>query len=444
MFFNKLNIVIIGDTMKRFLLILWILILSTSCTKAKTTQNNINTIIEEEKNILIGINYPVTGFNKLDTLIKDQVETIYNDFKENYESFNSLTEKSELNIDYIYSLVSDKYINICISIFIDSSSLPHPLNYIETFVYNTETNQLLTLENIIEKESMKTLVSMATSKLLQKYSQCIFLDQVKGQITENYNDYLLFTFDDENLTIYFNPATIASSYCDVLDIQIPLDKLKLKLNIQKEEKSVIKEEIELPKNVIDPNKKVVALTFDDGPSAYTKDIIELLHEENIVGTFFILGNKVEIYKDTINTSLSYGNEIGNHSYNHKWLTKLEIEDMLLQIDKTQEIIYENTGYTPSIFRPTYGSINEKIRKNINLDIILWNVDTMDWKYKSVDKIVNRATKNVKDGDIILMHDTYERTYKALKKIIPILKKQGFEFVTISELKEINLIREHKK
>lgn len=92
-------------------------------------------------------------------------------------------------------------------------------------------------------------------------------------------------------------------------------------------------------------------------------------------------------------------------------------------------------------RPTYGSINNRLRNNIDLDIVLWSVDTMDWKYKSIDKIVSRATKNVKDLDIILMHDTYKRTVEAVKKIIPILKKQGFQFVTISELNEVKALRQ---
>ncbi len=199
------------------------------------------------------------------------------------------------------------------------------------------------------------------------------------------------------------------------------------------------------KYVIDPKEKVIAITFDDGPSTYTNDIIEYLNKENARATFFILGNKVSIYKDTINKALKYGNEIGNHSYNHKWLTKLSIEEMLLQIEKkTQAIIEENTGYTPVSFRPTYGSINNTMRKNVNLNIVLWTVDTMDWKYKSVDKIVSRATSKVKDGDIILMHDTHERTYNALLKIVPELKHQGFTFVTISELKEIELLRKEIK
>lgn len=429
--------------MKRVILCI-LLLITVGCTKKDTMQKDIHTVIEENKNILVGINYPITGFKTLDTLIQDEVESIYNDFKEDYENFSSIAQKSELNIDYTYDMVNNEYINICIHIFINSSKLAHPINELKTYVFDTKNKKLLTLEDIISKTDMKQFAASVTSKLIEDYSSCILLDEVKNKITASYQAYQLFTFDDTNLSIYFNPTVVTSSYCNIIEIQIPLKILNTKINIHKDTKSVNTQEIELPKNIIDPNKKVIALTFDDGPSRYTKKIIEYLHKENAVGTFFILGNKVEIYKDTINTCLQYGNEIGNHSYNHKWLTKLGTDELLLQIDKTQQIIYENTGYTPTIFRPTYGSINQKIRKNVTLDIVLWNVDTMDWKYKSVDKIVSRATKNVKDGDIILMHDTHERTYKAILKIVPELKKQGFTFVTVSELKEINLLRQHKE
>ena len=114
--------------------------------------------------------------------------------------------------------------------------------------------------------------------------------------------------------------------------------------------------------------------------------------------------------------------------------------MINQIEKTQNLIYEYTGYIPTLLRPTYGSINSTLKNSTNLKIVLWNVDTLDWKYKSVDKIVSRATKNLKPGNIILMHDIYKRTYEAVKKIVPILKENGYKCVTISELNKINDMR----
>ena len=135
-----------------------------------------------------------------------------------------------------------------------------------------------------------------------------------------------------------------------------------------------------------------------------------------------------------------GNEIGNHSYNHRWLTKLSAKEQIEQISKTQYIIKKYTGYTPIYLRPTYGSVNQKLRNNTDLEIILWNVDTRDWKYKNVNTIVNNALKDVKDGSIILMHDTYKRTSEAVEILVPKLIEKGYQIVTISELKEAKKIK----
>ena len=102
------------------------------------------------------------------------------------------------------------------------------------------------------------------------------------------------------------------------------------------------------------------------------------------------------------------------------------------------------NYTPKLFRPTYGSVNKNIKENIKLDIILWNVDTLDWKYKNGKKIAENTLKKIKDGDIILMHDTYEYSYNTLKIILPKLKEENYQLVTVSELKKIQEIRNEIK
>ena len=195
---------------------------------------------------------------------------------------------------------------------------------------------------------------------------------------------------------------------------------------------------------LDIHKKYVAITFDDGPSIYTKNILETLKKNNVNATFFVLGNKVETYQDLLKRSLNDGNVIGNHSYNHKWLIKLNKEEIKEQVNKTNEEIQKYTGYIPTLLRPTYGSVNQTLKNIPNMDIVLWTVDTMDWKYKNVSKIVSRATSRLKDGDIILMHDIYKRTANALEKIIIEIKKQGFEIVTVLELKEIQKLRKYEQ
>lgn len=196
--------------------------------------------------------------------------------------------------------------------------------------------------------------------------------------------------------------------------------------------------------VIDPSKPVIALTFDDGPSKYTDDILSLLKENNAYATFFVVGNKVETYSSTINTMIKNGNEIGNHSYSHKWLSRLSTNSIKEEIELTQNVLKNIAGYTPTLIRPTYGAVNKKLRNSTNLKVILWDVDTKDWKIKSEEKIAERALNSIEDGDIVLMHDIYERSYNALKIIIPALKEEGYQFVTVSELHELKEIKKKMK
>lgn len=189
------------------------------------------------------------------------------------------------------------------------------------------------------------------------------------------------------------------------------------------------------------DKKYVALTFDDGPSNYTDDIVNLLYENNCSATFFVLGNKVLHYQETLIDLIAKGNEIANHTYNHPWLTNLTNNQVMDEINSTQQIVNEVTGYTPTLFRPSYGDINSKLRKMINLSIILWTNDSNDWKLRSSKSIASNVIRHIKENDIILMHDTHKRSYEALKIIIPKLTEMGYVIVTVSELMEIKDLRE---
>jgi polysaccharide deacetylase family sporulation protein PdaB len=193
-------------------------------------------------------------------------------------------------------------------------------------------------------------------------------------------------------------------------------------------------------------KKVIALTFDDGPHPkYTSEILDILDEYDVKATFFVLGKFAEAYPDIIRRQWEEGHEIGNHTYSHINIKKASKDNLQKEYKKTQEIVYSVTNSKPKLFRPPYGSFDEKtidiVEKN-NSVIVLWSYkqDSKDWSNPEVNKIVNTTLSNIENGDIILFHDyiyyNESHTVEALKKIIPELKNRGYEFVTISEL--INL------
>ncbi|MEG0872821.1 MAG: polysaccharide deacetylase family protein [Clostridia bacterium] len=183
------------------------------------------------------------------------------------------------------------------------------------------------------------------------------------------------------------------------------------------------------------DKKLIALTFDDGPSKYTDILVDELKKRNIPATFFILGINVKGYENTLKNTFDAGNEIGVHSYVHKLFTRLKDDEILEQIEKTKIIIHESTGLSPTLIRVPYGSLSNRVEmvlEQVELKSITWNVDSLDWKFKNTDKVFNYVIKKVKGNDIILMHDTYISSINAALKIIDELTKRGYTFVTVSE------------
>lgn len=180
-------------------------------------------------------------------------------------------------------------------------------------------------------------------------------------------------------------------------------------------------------------EKLVALTFDDGPSKYTPIILDAMEKTNSHCTFFVVGNRVNSYKETVKRADKLGCEIGSHTYEHATLTKLTPDGIKEQINKTNADVSAIIGKNCPVLRPPGGSVDENVCKNVNVPLILWNVDTRDWATRDTQKTIEGATQKIKDGDIILMHDLYESTANAVDDIILSLQGQGFKCVTVSEL-----------
>lgn len=186
---------------------------------------------------------------------------------------------------------------------------------------------------------------------------------------------------------------------------------------------------------IDKNKKMVALTYDDGPSIYTPRVLKTLKENNAVATFFVVGNRVPTYSDTVKKAHDMGCEIGNHTYEHKSLPNLSETEVKRQISKTNKEVKKAIGEKPVIMRPTGGATNTNIKKWVGMPSIIWSIDTLDWKTRNADSTKRAVLDHVKDGDIVLMHDLYSATATASETIIPELVRRGYQLVTVSELAE---------
>lgn len=181
-------------------------------------------------------------------------------------------------------------------------------------------------------------------------------------------------------------------------------------------------------------KKRIALTFDDGPHPiYTPQMLKLLKEEQVPATFFLLGENVELYGDVVKEIAKEGHLIGNHTYHHVQVTSLSLEEACKEIQETSDLIEELTGTGTEYVRPPFGTWNEELEERLNLIPVMWSIDTKDWTTQNVDWIVRETVKHAEDHDIILMHDSYQSTVDAVKRVIEQLEAEGFEFVTVDEI-----------
>lgn len=202
-------------------------------------------------------------------------------------------------------------------------------------------------------------------------------------------------------------------------------------------KSEVEEtEEEIIEPIIDPNKPMVALTFDDGPSIYTDELLAALEMYDVRATFFVLGSRVEKFPDTMKKMEEIGCEIASHTYHHLDLSKLALEQVQGEIDVTNLALTNVLGKSATTIRPPYGATNDEMRANLQYPFVMWSVDTMDWQSKDASEVANHVLNVAKDGDIVLMHDIYASTVEAVKIMIPILQERGYQIVTVSEMAEM--------
>ncbi len=186
--------------------------------------------------------------------------------------------------------------------------------------------------------------------------------------------------------------------------------------------------------IVNENGPVIALTFDDGPyPKVTGHILDVLEKNGVCATFFVLGSRIEGHEDMLTRMDELGCEIGNHSFSHADLTRLSKADCQRELSDTDAEIRRVTGHEASVVRPPYGYYNKTVMSAAERPLILWTVDTNDWRGKAPGEIADYVIQQAKEGSVILMHDQQTQTADAMEMIIPTLIEEGFRFVTVSEL-----------
>ena len=188
---------------------------------------------------------------------------------------------------------------------------------------------------------------------------------------------------------------------------------------------------------IDPSRPMIALTFDDGPkTSVTSRILDSLQANGGRATFFMLGSNVNANAGVIKRMVDQGCEVANHTHDHKYLTKIGAEGIVSQVGSTNQKIQAVCGVSPVLMRPPGGYIDGaslNVLGSMGMPAIMWSIDTRDWQHRNAQRTIDTVLSQVKDGDIILMHDIYSTTADAAVVLIPELTARGYQLVTVSEL-----------
>ncbi|MEV4564390.1 polysaccharide deacetylase family protein [Nonomuraea sp. NPDC049419] len=179
--------------------------------------------------------------------------------------------------------------------------------------------------------------------------------------------------------------------------------------------------------------KCVALTFDDGPGAYTDALLRHLAAYRAKATFFVVGQNVAANPGIVRRTYAAGHEIGSHTWSHPDLTKLPAAGVRAQLARTDRVVKAAIGVVPRLVRPPYGAVNAAVSRLTGRPMVLWSVDTLDWRHRDSAKVARKAVRSVRPGSVILFHDIHPSTVRAMPRILKALSKRGYRFVTVTRL-----------
>lgn len=184
---------------------------------------------------------------------------------------------------------------------------------------------------------------------------------------------------------------------------------------------------------IDASRKMIALTYDDGPCSHTPAVLDALEKYGAHATFFVVGSSVNRYADIIRREAALGCEIGNHTYSHKNLKNLSAAQVRSAIQETNRVVKQQCGLDIHVMRPPGGNYNSAVCAEVGMPLIMWSVATQDWKTRSSSATIQCVKQNAFDGAVVIMHDLHKSTADAADTIVGHLKSAGYQMVTVSEL-----------
>lgn len=307
------------------------------------------------------------------------------------------------------------------------------IDYRSKTIFDTYTSVLFKITKTAEDGSTKiSYASMLYDGNAQKALSVddVFRNQVERDLLDGrkLEDVTAMELNEKDVTLYFSDGKSLSIVFSEHKEYIALNDPDIPSLYQNEPLSIA----ESPQ--IDPDKPMVAITFDDGPNpATTPELLDLLKKYDVRCTFFMVGKNVEANPDIVKRIYQEGHELGNHSWDHADLSQLNEAQIIEELQSTDDAIFKACGHDPLYIRPPFGAMSDVYQNTVDRDSILWTIDTRDWESHDASKIKKIIDTYVSDGSIILLHDIHEDSVKAMKSVIPGLLEKGYQLVTVSDL-----------
>ncbi|MDR2525565.1 MAG: polysaccharide deacetylase family protein [Oscillospiraceae bacterium] len=414
-----------------------------------------DTFVQLEKPLVAYVTYPVIGYAAVDTQIKGWVQAQYEDASKAIDLQNAGNPappvKGEMNVQYNDYLLLKRYVGIELIGRITSNYVEHAKHFIKTYNVDLANGLVLKNSDILDMNRPDALLKMLKEKILAEFpAEAPAVEKMDARWLER------LVLNHTGVDVLLPRGAFIAQ--DLGDQRFTLPYAELDSLLLLPELLAPQSETTLPRETaapsisaptaptpaggvirkdLDPSKPMLALTFDDGPSgSITPKILDLLKANGARATFCVVGNRVAEHAAITRRMVAEGNEITGHSWDHTSLPKLKDERIAKQLKDTNDAIYAATGVIPAFYRPPYGAVNKAVKEvsaEQNLALLLWSVDTEDWKSRNADKVEKATMDGAKDGAIILYHDLYESTYQAVSRAIPKLVAQGYQLVTVSEL-----------
>lgn len=389
-----------------------------------------------DSKIVVGILYPETEIANLNKEINKWVTEIVERFTEEAHASPETETPAELTVAYESYYADETTASIVFTGSFIAPFMAHPEDVVKTFNVDLKRKELFDISDLFEENQRTTFAESVADKAGVNTANIDgeFLDN--GYLT---SDSVVIVLErGKYLPMSDGVKTVEFKYTDIENLM----KKPFEDNLPaKEAEEVVDSPVtpgESEKRKIDPDKPMIALTFDDGPSAHTDRLLDIFARYGGKGTFFVVGNLIDSRKNTVKRIVKEGHEIGNHSWSHRQLTNLTDEEITDQIMMTRAKIYDTVGVDSIIVRPPYGACNDTVKSvgaKVGVSFVNWSVDTLDWKSKNAVAVRNEIMKCVSDGAIILCHDLHKTTVDAMETVVPELIKKGYQLVTVTELME---------